>query len=145
MQGRRTKVISISSGKGGVGKSTIVANMAFKLAQLGKKVLIFDGDMGMANIDIFFGIRPHGTIHDVITGEKTINEILLEVMPNIFLIPGGSGICELQNLNHFNRRALVDKVSILQNIKLIDAHVNLTNGGVYFYEIMLLSIQAVFS
>ena len=135
MQGRRTKVISVSSGKGGVGKSTIVANMAFKLAQMGKKVLIFDGDMGMANIDIFFGVRPHGTIHDIITGEKTINEILLEVMPNIFLIPGGSGISELQNLDHFCRRALVEKVSALPqdfDVMLIDTSPGLGDNVLYF-------------
>lgn len=135
MQGRKTKVISISSGKGGVGKSTIVANTAFKLAQMGKKVLIFDGDMGMANIDIFFSVRPHGTIHDVITGEKTINEILIEVMPNIFLIPGGSGVSELQNLDHFSRRALVDKVSALPqdfDVMLIDTSPGLGENVLYF-------------
>jgi flagellar biosynthesis protein FlhG len=135
IQGRKTNVISISSGKGGVGKTTMVCNMAFKLAQMGKKVLLFDGDMGMANIDIFFSVRPQGTIHDVITGEKTIQDVMMEVAPNIFLIPGGSGISELQSMDHFSRRALVEKVSALPqdfDFMLIDTSPGLGDNVLYF-------------
>lgn len=135
IQGRRTKVISISSGKGGVGKSTMVANLAFKFSQMGKKVLILDGDMGMANIDIFFGVRPQGSIYDVIQGEKTLQEIMIEVAPRVQLIPGGSGILDLQNLDNFRRRTLVENISSLPqdfDFMLIDTSPGLGENVLYF-------------
>ncbi|GIL17691.1 MAG: site-determining protein [Oligoflexia bacterium] len=108
---RRTKTVSITSGKGGVGKTTIVSNLAYNLARQGKRVLIFDGDLGMANVDIFFGVKSTGNIHQVLTGEKTIQEIVTELNPNIDLISGGSGVVELNRMNAFQRRALVDAVA----------------------------------
>lgn len=110
---KRTQIVSVTSGKGGVGKTTLVANMAVTLAQAGDRVLIFDGDLGMANVDIFFGVRPEGTLYDVLSGKKTIREILTEVAPGIHLLPGGSGLPEFQSMNHFQRRALLESVSEL--------------------------------
>lgn len=110
---QRTRTISITSGKGGVGKTTLVANMALTLAQKGKKVLILDGDLGMANVDILFGVRPTGNLHDIIAGRKEMRDILMEVSKDVFLIPGGSGIVEFNHLNHFERRAMVEAVSAL--------------------------------
>lgn len=107
----RTKVISVTSGKGGVGKTTLISNMALSLSQMGKKVLIFDGDLGMANVDIFFGVKPKGNLLDVLKCNKEISEIITEVSKNIYLLPGGSGIFELQNLTALERRALIDSIS----------------------------------
>lgn len=109
----RTRTISITSGKGGVGKTTLVANLALTLAQRGKKVLILDGDLGMANVDILFGVKTNGNIHDILSGRKEMKDILLEVSKDVFLIPGGSGVVEFNNLNHFERRAMVEAVSSL--------------------------------
>jgi flagellar biosynthesis protein FlhG len=109
----RTRTISITSGKGGVGKTTLVANLALSLAQKGKKVLSLDGDLGMANVDIMFGAKCQGSIHDIIAGRKEMKDILLEVSKDVFLIPGGSGIVEFNNLNHFERRAMVEAISSL--------------------------------
>ncbi|MGE5085962.1 MAG: MinD/ParA family protein [Bacillota bacterium] len=111
----RTRTISITSGKGGVGKSTLVANIALSLAQKGKKVLILDGDLGMANVDIMFGVKSQGNMHDIISGQKELKDILMEVSKDVFLIPGGSGVIEFNHMNHFERRAMVEAVSSLPN------------------------------
>lgn len=107
----QTRTISITSGKGGVGKSTLVSNTAYYLSSLGKKVLIFDGDLGMANIDIMYGVKTQHTILDVLKGTKTLSEIIVEISRNIWLIPGGSGIRDFNQLTSFERRALLDSVS----------------------------------
>lgn len=107
----RTKVISVTSGKGGVGKTTLISNIAIYLSQIGKKVLIFDGDLGMANVDIFFGTKTKGNLFDVLECEKEISEIIVEVSKNIYLLPGGSGVFELQNISALQRRALLDSIS----------------------------------
>ncbi|KHD89132.1 MAG: flagellar biosynthesis switch protein [Bdellovibrio sp. ArHS] len=109
----KTRTISITSGKGGVGKTTMVANLALALSQKGKKVLILDGDLGMANVDIFFGVKPQGNIHDILAGRKEMKDILTEVSKDVFLIPGGSGVVEFNHMNHFERRAMVEAISSL--------------------------------
>jgi len=70
-----TRVIAITSGKGGVGKTNIVANLGYSLSALGKKVLIMDADLGLANLDVLLGLAPKYNLSHVITGEKTFSEI----------------------------------------------------------------------
>lgn len=110
---QKTRTISITSGKGGVGKTTLLSNIALSLAQRGKKVLILDGDLGMANVDIVFGVRSQGSLYDIISGQKEMKDILLPVAKDVYLIPGGSGVVEYNHLNHFERRALIEAVSSL--------------------------------
>jgi flagellar biosynthesis protein FlhG len=105
------RTVSITSGKGGVGKSSILSNLAYQLGREGKRVLILDGDLGMANVDVMFGVRAHGNIHSVLTGEMEVKDILVEVARNVTLIPGGSGLFELQHLTNFERQLLLDQVS----------------------------------
>ncbi len=109
----QTRTISITSGKGGVGKTTITSNLALRLAQTGNKVLVFDGDLGMANVDILYGVKTTGSIYDVIRGERTIQEIMVEVAKDVYLIPGGSGVLEFNHLNGFQRRAMIEAVGQL--------------------------------
>lgn len=108
-----THTISITSGKGGVGKTSVVVNLAKSLAQKGYKVLILDGDLGMANVDIMFNTRCEYSILDLIKGHLNIKEVVTEVDRNISLIPGGSGLYALQNMNSFERQYLLDQVSTL--------------------------------
>lgn len=129
-----TKIVSITSGKGGVGKTSILVNIASRLAQTGKKVLIFDGDLGMANVDIFYGVRTDTSIYDVLTGRRRISDILVEVSKNIFLIPGGSGVLGFNKINNFQRRAMIDELSRLPHIfdvMLIDTAPGISDNVLY--------------
>ena len=113
LQNSGTRTISITSGKGGVGKTTLTANLALRLSQTGNKVLIFDGDLGMANVDILYGVKAEGNIYDVLMGDKTIQEVTIEVAKDVFLIPGGSGVLEFNNLTGFQRRSMIEAVGSL--------------------------------
>lgn len=111
----KTKMISLTSGKGGVGKTTMTTNLALALANLKKKVLIFDADLGMSNVDLFFGQQATGHFGQALSGEKTIEEIIFPVHPSIHLISGGHGISELQSLNPFERHSIMTS---LENLSL---------------------------
>lgn len=111
--GDSTRTISITSGKGGVGKSTLVANMAYELGAKGSRVLILDGDMGMANVDIMFGKPARLNIGHVLDNRCQLEDILIEVAPNVQLIPGGSGVYGLSRLAPLQKHILLDQVSRL--------------------------------
>lgn len=131
---RRTHSIAITSGKGGVGKTTLTANLACALARQGKRVLVLDGDLGMANVDLLFGIKAESHLFDVIQGDKTIQEIIVPLDKNIDLISGGSGIVELSRLNPFQRRNLIDSISELNaayDYLLIDTAPGLSDNVLY--------------
>ena len=130
----RTKVISITSGKGGVGKTSIVTNMALQMAREGKRVLVLDGDLGMANVDIMFNVRATKHILDVVKGEVPLKDILIEVAPNVTLIPGGSGVFDLQNLSIYEKQALLGEVSGLgadYDVMLIDTAPGIDDNVLY--------------
>lgn len=110
---RRTRTFSITSGKGGVGKTSLTANIAVRLGQQGHRVLIFDGDLGMANVDVMFGVRPEKNLEHVLQGEIELKDIVIRVAPNVDLLPGGHGVLALQNLTLFEKRSLMDQVSAL--------------------------------
>lgn len=108
-----TRTISVTSGKGGVGKTTLVCNMASELARKGKRVLILDGDLGMANVDIMFSQRARLNIQHVLNGEHSLKEVICPLAQNIDLIPGGSGVYGLSRLDTLQKRILLDQVNSL--------------------------------
>lgn len=129
-----TRVISVTSGKGGVGKSTIVANLAVELEKRGQRVLLFDGDLGMANLDIMFQVKPTKSVGDVISGSATLHDILIPITPSISLIPGGSGLFELQRLPAHAKQVLLDQVSDLGSVydtMLIDTAPGIADNVLY--------------
>lgn len=99
-QNIRARVITVTSGKGGVGKSNIAVNLAVQLSKLGKKVLIFDADFGLANVEVMFGAIPKYNIGDLILKGKELREIITEGPLGIGFISGGAGIVEMKQLTN---------------------------------------------
>tara|TARA_B100000963_G_scaffold330226_1_gene320169 strand:- start:897 stop:1706 length:810 start_codon:yes stop_codon:yes gene_type:complete len=108
---KQPEVIGIASGKGGVGKTSISVNLARQMAQNGKRVFLFDGDMGLANAQISLGVKAKENISHVILGQKNINEIIVEVSPRFSLVPGASGVQQMAALNNIEMAGIVNVFS----------------------------------
>jgi flagellar biosynthesis protein FlhG len=93
------RTIAVTSGKGGVGKTTVAVNLAATLARQGRRVLLFDADLGMANVHIFAGINPTATLLDVVDGRMRLDQVLQQGPAGIQVICGASGIARLADLN----------------------------------------------
>ncbi len=109
------RTIAVTSGKGGVGKTNISTNLAIMLALMKKKVLIFDADMGLANIDILLGIHPKYNLQHVISGEKSLEEILVDGPAGIKIIPASSGFQSLTELDDYQRDTLINEFGVIQS------------------------------
>ena len=130
-----TRVIAITSGKGGVGKSNIVANLGFVLTRLGKKVLILDADLGLGNLDVLLGLAPKYNLSHAISGEKTVSEIVVEGPGKVLILPAPSGIQELSDLTDDQRnRMLTDLDSLIDSVDLflIDTGAGISSNVMHF-------------
>lgn len=110
----RVRTIAVSSGKGGVGKTSICANLGCMLASMRKRVLIIDADMGLANVDVIFGIHPKYTLNHVLEGSAALSDIIINGPGGIKIIPGASGVQALADLPHEKRNKLITDLSALQ-------------------------------
>lgn len=132
---KKTKVIAITSGKGGVGKSTLSLNLSITLSQMKKKVVLMDADLGLANIDIMLGIIPKYNLLHLIRDEKALKDIIVKVNSNFDIIPGGSGINELANLKEGQLRRIMHELSKLErdyDILIIDTGAGISNRVISF-------------
>ncbi|MBQ7470595.1 MAG: MinD/ParA family protein [Pseudobutyrivibrio sp.] len=111
-----TKVITITSGKGGVGKSNMAVNLAVQFTRMGKKVIILDADFGLANVEVMFGTLPNYNLSDVIFKGKSIRDIITEGPMGIGFISGGSGVVGLNNLKSEQITFLVHNLTLLNDL-----------------------------
>lgn len=131
------RTITVTSGKGGVGKTSLVANMAICLAQAGQRVIILDADLGLANIDVIFGIRPKHCLMDVVNGEMNIDEVMAQGPHGIQIIAGGSGVSELADLGSEKSLRLFDQLRFLEDktdFLLIDTGAGISDSVISFCQ-----------
>lgn len=110
---RPTRVLSVASGKGGVGKSNLSVNLAIALAQSGERVIVMDADMSLANVDVLLGLSPQHTLLDVLLGQKQLIEVLMPGPGNIRIIPATSGIRRLAEMTEEETQRLVVQLNKL--------------------------------
>ena len=122
------KVIAVSGGKGGVGKSNVTLNLAISLGKMGKKVMIMDADLGLANIDIMLGLRVTRNLSHVIKGECSLDDIILDGPDGIKIIPASSGTKEMAKLSDMEHAGLIRAFSSLN--EMIDVLIVDTAAGI---------------
>jgi flagellar biosynthesis protein FlhG len=143
---KRPRVVSISSGKGGVGKTSFTLNLGLALTQLGQRVQLFDGNLGLGNIDVHLGLTPNSSIKDFFNQRKRFLEIVLEDPHGISIIPAGSGIPELTNLDASQRISLLNEIDSIAekfNFILIDVGPGISSNVFFFNMVAQESIIIV--
>ena len=132
---RTAKVITVTSGKGGVGKTSLSVNLAIQLSRLGKQVVIFDADFGLANIEIMLGLRPKYNLADLMYRGKKIGDIITYGPENVGFISGGSGIRELESISRDQVFSLIHKLDDLDraaDVIIVDTGAGISDAVLEF-------------
>jgi flagellar biosynthesis protein FlhG len=130
----KTRIITVSSGKGGVGKSNIAINLALVYAELGKKVIVMDADLGLANINVLLGVVPRYSLYHLIQKQKSLNEILIDTNYGIQIVAGASGFSKVANLSEEERVSFISELVALSNVDvlIIDCAAGVSNNVIQF-------------
>ena len=129
------RVIAVTSGKGGVGKTNLSVNLGVALAQMGKRVALLDADMGLANVDILLGLSPEFNLSHVLAGDKTLNDIMLNGPAGLRVIPASSGIQQMSELSTIEQAGIIRAFSeIDQNLDvlIVDTAAGISSSVVNF-------------
>ncbi len=131
------RVIAVSGGKGGVGKTTVSVNLASALALAGRQVMLLDGDLGLANVDVLMGISPRYTLAHVLSGERTLQEVIVQAPNGIRIAPGASGVARMANLSPAEHIGLVRAFSGLGSeidTLIVDTSAGIADGVLRFSQ-----------
>jgi flagellar biosynthesis protein FlhG len=134
-QTKPVQVIAVSGGKGGVGKTNVSVNLAVALAEIGKKVMVLDADLGLANIDVVLGLHPKYDLSHVLRGEKDLEEIIIEGPEGIRLIPGASGIQHMAELSPAEHAGIIRAFSDMGSdidIMIVDTAAGISDTVISF-------------
>ncbi len=129
------RVLAVTSGKGGVGKTNISVNLAVSLAQIGRRVMVMDADLGLANLDVMLGLHPQYNLSHVLNGQRTLEEILLTGPAGIRVVPAASGIqnmAELEPAQHAGLIRAFSELSHTMDVLIIDTAAGISDSVVSF-------------
>ncbi|MDR1839450.1 MAG: MinD/ParA family protein [Treponema sp.] len=115
----KARIITVTSGKGGVGKTNLSVNMALAFARLGKKIVVMDADLGLANVNVMLNMIPKYNLYHVIKKQKTIREILVETEYGISIVAGASGFSQIANMGEDDRKDFISELETLSNADII--------------------------
>jgi flagellar biosynthesis protein FlhG len=107
------QVIAVTGGKGGTGKTSVAVNLATALAQMGRKTMLLDGDLGLANVDVLLGLTPRYTLEHVLKGERTLEEVILQTSSGVRVVPASSGVARMASLSLSEQHGIVQAFSAL--------------------------------
>lgn len=129
------RVIAVTSGKGGVGKTNISVNLAASLSLAGQRVMLMDADLGLANVDVLLGLEPHFDLQHVISGEKSLDEIIVQGPLGIHVVPASSGVEKMAELTSVEHASLIAAFSELKqpiDVLIVDTAAGIADGVVSF-------------
>jgi len=129
------RVIAVTSGKGGVGKTNLSVNVGIALSQMGQRVVLMDADMGLANVDILLGVYPKFNLSHVLSGEKTLDEIMIDGPAGLRVIPGASGIQKMSELTTVEQAAVIHAFSEIDqdiDVLIVDTAAGISASVVNF-------------
>ena len=133
-EGKKTRIITVTSGKGGVGKTNVSVNLAIAYARLGKKVVVMDADLGLANVNIMLNMVPRFTLYDMIRKKKTMKEIIADTDYGISIVAGASGFSKVANLTDEERQNFIEELDTLSfaDIIIIDTSAGVSSNVLDF-------------
>jgi flagellar biosynthesis protein FlhG len=133
-EGKKTRIITVTSGKGGVGKTNVSVNMALAYARIGKKVVVMDADLGLANVNVMLNMIPKFNLYHVIRKQKTMHEIMIDTEYGISIVAGASGFSKIANLNDAERQYFIEELETLSaaDIIIIDTSAGVSSNVLDF-------------
>ena len=131
------RVIAVTGGKGGVGKTNVSVNLAVSLAEMGKRTLLMDADLGLANVDVLLGLSPKFTLADLVAGRCQLEDVLLEGPEGLMVVPASSGFRHMAELTPAEHVGLVHVFSELQralDVMVVDTAAGITDSVLTFCQ-----------
>ncbi|MEZ5565114.1 MAG: MinD/ParA family protein [Gammaproteobacteria bacterium] len=131
------KVLTVTGGKGGVGKTNICANLAIAMSQIGRRVMLLDADLGLANIDVLLGLHPNVSLANVVSGERRLQDVIVNGPSGVRVIPGASGLSAMASLSAAEHAGIVNAFSELNedlDVLLVDTAAGMSEGVLRFCE-----------